>query len=84
MGLCKKIALGVVLLAVAGPLIYRYRDQREYNLRTTADEAANGVDLSGKVIIVTGANTVCTRGQSTKLEYSKRNIQCTRCTCNIT
>ena len=59
MGLCTKIALLIALVAIAGPLIYKYKDQREYNNRTTADEAANGIDLSGKVIIVTGSNTVC-------------------------
>ena len=56
-GICGKLSLLVLVIAISGPFIWKYRDQREYNFRTTADEAANGIDLSGKIIIVTGANT---------------------------
>ena len=54
---CFKITLFVALISILAPLIYKYSDQREFNYRTTAEEAINGVKLKGKVIIVTGSNT---------------------------
>eukprot|EP00483_Globobulimina_turgida_P001247 UN01249 len=47
----------IVLIALLSPLIWNYRDQREYNYRTTSAQAANGMDITNKVVIVTGANT---------------------------
>eukprot|EP01083_Nonionella_stella_P103029 293906_1 len=47
----------ILLLAVLPPLYFRYGDRREFNFNTTADIAANNVDLTGQVIIVTGSNT---------------------------
>jgi len=60
MGLCYKcsvlVAIFVVLLGI-GPTIYYHSDQREYNRRTTAEEAAIPNKLSGQIVIVTGSSS---------------------------
>ena len=64
MGICSKLfkcsgysAFIIVILAIAAQLYIQFKDQREFNNMTTADIAASNVDLTDKVIIVTGSNT---------------------------
>ena len=59
MGLCVKLSIFVALMAAIGPVLWQYRDLRQFNNRTNADEAAYRVipvDFSGKTAIVTGAS----------------------------
>eukprot|EP01084_Bolivina_argentea_P245826 411493_1 len=59
MGFCYKcsifIAIFACLLAI-GPTIYNHLDQREFNRRSTAEEAAKGNNFNGKIVIVTGSS----------------------------
>ena len=57
MALCFNITVLVAVLAILIPLIINYKDQREYNNRTTAEEAIGKANLHGQTIIVTGSNT---------------------------
>eukprot|EP01083_Nonionella_stella_P025082 69084_1 len=52
----KKISVGIAILCIIGPIIYYQMDQREFNRRTTAEEAAKGNNFSGKTVIVTGSS----------------------------
>ena len=54
---CFKVTIIIAIVSILSPIIWKYRDQREFNYRTTAEEASIGLDLNGKVVIVTGANT---------------------------
>ena len=55
---CGICSLFIAVFAVIGPLIWKYRDHRQFNFRTSADEAILvPVDFSGKTIIVTGASS---------------------------
>lgn len=61
MGSCFKVGgyctFIIVLLGILGQLYLQYGDQREFNRNTTAEIAATNTDFTGKVAIVTGANT---------------------------
>ena len=56
MGPCGKLSTCIAILAIVVPVLWIYRDQREFNFRTTAEEAANNVDWTGRTAIVTGAS----------------------------
>jgi len=60
MGLCYKCSMLVAFLAIflaVGPLIYYQIDTREYNRRTTAEEAVLPNNLRGQIAIVTGSSS---------------------------
>eukprot|EP01083_Nonionella_stella_P247035 856981_1 len=60
MGFCYKCTMTIAAIAVLlaiGPYVYQNIDQREYNRRTTAEEAAIPNNFEGKTIIVTGASS---------------------------
>eukprot|EP01083_Nonionella_stella_P025532 70276_1 len=57
MALCFKLTVFIAITAISIPFIYKYKDHREYNYRTTAEDALANKDLTGTTIIVTGSNT---------------------------
>ena len=59
MGLLKNCSLLIVIIAILasiGPYIYFQIDQREFNRRTTASEAAKGNNFKDATVIVTGSS----------------------------
>eukprot|EP01084_Bolivina_argentea_P295203 508166_1 len=50
-------SLGILSAVALGPVIYKQMDFREFNRRTTAEEAAKGNQFRGKVAIVTGSSS---------------------------
>eukprot|EP01084_Bolivina_argentea_P033218 61471_1 len=60
MGFCRccsvTTALIATLIAIV-PIIYQQIDQREFNRRSTAEEAAKGANWKNKIAIVTGASS---------------------------
>eukprot|EP01083_Nonionella_stella_P173461 598436_1 len=54
---CFRTSLLVAILSASFTIYWRYSDTREFNYGTTADEAANNVNLTNKVIVLTGSNS---------------------------
>mmetsp|Transcript_33066 Transcript_33066/g.28979 ORF Transcript_33066/g.28979 Transcript_33066/m.28979 type:complete len:357 (+) Transcript_33066:84-1154(+) len=60
MGLCFKISVFIAIIAAMigiGPVIYKNMDNRKYNRRSTAEEAADSNNFKDKTVIVTGASS---------------------------
>ena len=53
---CSLIIVIIAVIASIGPYVYYQMDQREFNRRTTANEAAKGNNFKGATVIVTGSS----------------------------